>query len=59
MSPIEIVIFCIPRAHIDLIPMSASQRPSESASAFASHIYALHQEIRHRVALSDERYKES
>lgn len=59
LSPFEIVTSYRPRAPIGLIPMSVSHRPFESASAFASHIHALHQEIRRRIAISNERYKQS
>lgn len=59
MSPFEIVTGYRPKALIDLILMSASQRPSESVSAFASHLHVLHQETRRRIAMSNENYKQS
>lgn len=58
MSPFQIVTGYKPIALIDHIPISASHRPSKSASSFASNICALHQEIR-RIAMSNEHYKQS
>lgn len=57
MSPFEIVTGYRLMAPIELIPMSASHHPSESAFAFVSYIHSLHQEIRCRIAISNERYK--
>lgn len=58
MSSFEIVTSYRHRAPIDLIPMSASHRPFESAFIFVSHIYSLHEEIKHRIVMSNELYKQ-
>lgn len=57
MNPFKIVIGYKPRAPIDLIPMSVTYRPSESASTFAHHIRVLHEEIKRRITINNERYK--
>lgn len=57
MSPFEIATNYKPRAPIDLISMSAVHRPSESASSFAQHMHSLHEEIKRRITLNNERYK--
>lgn len=59
MSPFEIVTGYRPKAHIDLIPMSVTHKPSESASSFAHHIHSLHEDIRRKIILSNEHYKQS
>lgn len=58
LSPFEIVTGYKHRTPIDLIPMSVSHRPIESASMFASPIHSLHDEIRRKIALSNEGYKQ-
>ncbi|XP_050387198.1 uncharacterized protein LOC126803432 [Argentina anserina] len=45
MSPFEAAYGHNPTAPIDLIPMAMSQRPSQSATEFATHIHELHAEI--------------
>lgn len=46
MISFEVVHKYKPRKSIDLIPMSISQRSSESVNAFARHIHELHSEIK-------------
>lgn len=53
MSRFEIVISYRPRIPIDLISMFVFHCP------FVSHFHALHQEIRCRIAMSNEGYKRS
>lgn len=59
MNPFEIVTGYKPRAPIDLIPMSATHKPFEPASAFAQHIHSLHDEIKRKIMMSNDRYKQS
>jgi len=50
LNPFEIVIGFKPKQPIDLILMAhPHSRVSDSASAFASHIRALHEEIREKI----------
>ena len=47
LGPFEIVISFKPKQPIDLVPIACYHfRVSDSASAFASHIHALHEEIK-------------
>ena len=46
-----------PRKPLDLLPMSAHVRISESAEAFARHIHDLHNEIRKKNQGSNSQYK--
>lgn len=57
MSPFEVVSGYKPRTPIDLIPLTAAQRPSDLADAFAHHIHALHKDIRKKLITSYETYK--
>lgn len=57
MSPFKIVTGYKIRAPSNLIPMSATYRPSESASNFAQHIHSLHEEIRRKIILSNKTIK--
>lgn len=57
LSLFEIVISYRLRTPINFIPMSATHRPSEFASTFASHIHSLHKEIHRKIILSNENYK--
>lgn len=57
MSPFEIVYGYRPRILIDLIHISASHKPFESASSFAQHIHSLHENIHRKIILSNENYK--
>ena len=56
-SPFEIVTGFSPRQPIDLIPLPADYKPSNSAQDFANHIRSLHEDIRQKIALSNEKYK--
>jgi len=48
-NPFEIINDFKPKQPVDLIPMAHHHsRVSDSASAFASHIRALHEEIREK-----------
>ena len=58
-SPFEIVTGFKPRQPIDLIPMTHHSRVSDSASAFASHIRVLHEEIREKIIKNTVDYKAS
>ena len=58
LSLYEIVISFKPRQLIDLVPMTLHHfRASDSASAFASHIRALHEEIREEIMNNNADYK--
>ena len=59
LSPFEIVIGFKSRQPIDLIPMAHHSRVSDSASTFASHIRALHEEIREKIMKNNTDYKAS
>lgn len=59
MNPFEIVTSYIPRTPINFIPMSVSHHLSEPVYAFVLHIHSLYQEIGHRIAMSNGRYKQS
>lgn len=54
MNPFEIVTSYKPRVPIDLIPMLATHRPSESTSTFVQHIHSLHEELRRKIILSND-----
>ena len=59
-NPFEIVTGFKPRQPIDLIPMAHHHyRVSDSASAFASHIRALHEEIKEKIMKNNANYKTS
>jgi len=57
MSPFEVVHDYKPRKPIDLVPMTQHPRVSESASAFASHIHDLYEEISKKIQESNAQYK--
>jgi len=60
LSPFEIVNGFKPRQPVDLILMAHHHsRVSDSASAFASHIRALHEDIREKIMKSNTDYKVS
>lgn len=59
ISLFEIVIFCKARVPIDLISMFAFHYPFENASILALHFHSLHQGIRCKIAMSNERSKQS
>ncbi|PRQ21796.1 putative nucleotidyltransferase, Ribonuclease H [Rosa chinensis] len=56
-SPFEIVTGLLPRKPIDLIPLPLEARPSAEAEFFCSHIPNIHDDVRRRIALSNEGYK--
>ena len=56
-SPFEVVHGYTPRKPLDLLPMSPHVRISESAKAFAQHIYDLHNEIHKKIQASNSQYK--
>ena len=59
-NPFEIVTGFQLRQPIDLIPMAHhNSRVSDSVSAFASHIHALHEEIREKIIKNNADYKAS
>ena len=58
LSPFEIVTDFKPKQPIDLVPMAYHHSwISDSASAFASHICALHEEIRDKEIKNNVDYK--
>jgi len=60
LSPFEIVTEFKRRQPINLIPMAHHHsRVSDSTSAFASHIRALHKEIREKIIKNNVDYKAS
>ena len=60
LNPFEIVNGIKPRQPVDLIPMAHHHsRVSYSASAFASHIRALHEKIREKIMKNNVDYKAS
>lgn len=58
-SPFEIVTGYNPRKPLDLVPLSASSRPSELAQSFAQHMHDMHDEIRNKITLSNASYKDA
>ena len=59
LSPFEIITGFKPNQLIDLVPMAHHFRVSNSASAFTSHIHALHEEIRDKIMKNNADYKAS
>ena len=59
LNPFEIVNSFKPRQPVDLILMTHHPRVSDSASAFASHIRALYEEIREKIMKNNTDYKAS
>jgi len=57
MSQSEVVHGYKSRKPINLIPITQHPRVSESASAFASHIYDLHKEISKKIQESNAHNK--
>ena len=58
LSPFEVVTDFKSRQPIDLVFMTHHHfRVSDSASAFASHIRALHEEIREKIMKNNADYK--
>ena len=57
LSPAEVVYGFKSKQPIDLIPMSQYARISKSASAFASHLHDLHNEISNKINQSNAVYK--
>ena len=58
MSPFEIVTGYRPRRPIDLAPLPLHTHVSASALSMAEHIRSLHSDIRRRIEISNEHYKE-
>ncbi|KAH7537757.1 hypothetical protein FEM48_Zijuj03G0126800 [Ziziphus jujuba var. spinosa] len=56
-SPFEIVTEMLPRKPIDLVPLPLVARPSAEAETFGRHIQEIHDDIRRKIALSNESYK--
>lgn len=56
-SPFEVVTGLQPRKPIDLINLPPSARSSAEAESFASHIREIHDDVKRKIALSNERYK--
>ncbi|KAL6188925.1 hypothetical protein ACLB2K_040316 [Fragaria x ananassa] len=56
-SPFEIVSGLLPRKPIDLVPLPLAARPSVEAESFSSHIRHIHDDVRQKIALSNEGYK--
>jgi len=57
LSLFEIVTGFKFRQPINLVPMTHHSRVSDSASAFASHIRALHEEIREKIMKNNVDHK--
>ena len=55
--PFECVTSALPRKQVDLVPLPNTAHPSVEADAFAKHIHDIHDEIRRRIAMSNESYK--
>lgn len=56
-SPFEVVIGLQPRKPINLINLPQSARSSDEAESFASHIREIYDDVRRKIALSNEEYK--
>jgi hypothetical protein len=56
-SPFEIVTGLQPRTPVDLVPLPLPPRVSEGAADFLRHIHEIHEEVRKKIALSNESYK--
>lgn len=59
LSPFEIVTGYKPKTFVNLILMFVIHNPSEFALSFVSHIHSLHEEIRKKIFISNEKYKQS
>jgi len=60
LNPFEVIIGFKPKQQIDLILMAHHHfRVSDSASAFTSHIHALHKKIRKKIMKNNVNYKAS
>ena len=57
LTPFEIVHGYKPRAPVDLIPMSPTQRVSESAESFALRMHELHKQISEKMQANNLKYK--
>lgn len=47
----------LPRKPINLIPLLLRARPSAEVEAFRRHIHETYEDIRRKIALSNENYK--
>lgn len=56
-SHFEVVTGLKPRKPIYLINLPPSARSNAEAESFASHIREIHDDVRRKTALSNERYK--
>jgi len=56
-SPFEVVIGLQPLTPVDLVPLPLPPRVSEGAEDFLRHIHEIHEEVRKKIALSNESYK--
>ena len=56
-SPFECVTGVLPKKPIDLVPLPNTARPSVEVDAFAKYICDIHDEIKRRIATSNESYK--
>jgi hypothetical protein len=58
LSPFEIVTGRRPKVPLDLVSLPCHSRISEGADDFFQHIQSIHAEVRRRLALSAEKYKQ-
>lgn len=56
-SPFEIVPGLSARPPIDLVPLLPESRSLDSATTFADHIRALHDEVRSKIYFSNDSYQ--
>jgi hypothetical protein len=58
LSPFEIVTGAKPKVPIDLSPLNTFSRVCEGTEDFIKHMQDIHVEVRKRIALSSEKYKQ-
>ena len=56
-NPFEIVTSLLPKKPIDLVPLPIEARPSAKAEAFSKHTCDIHDDVRRKIATSNEGYK--
>jgi ribosomal protein L21E len=58
LSPFEIVTGCRPQVPLDLTPLPLHSPASQGAEDFSQHIHNIHAEVRRRLVVSAENYKQ-
>jgi hypothetical protein len=58
LSPFEVVTGSRPQVPLDLTPLRVHTRVSEGAEDFSQHIQNIHAEVRHKLVVSADKYKQ-